>query len=332
METFLIKFLHGLYCKCIFSGCCISIFINLFISIFANLGGDAPSPIAVPADENGKQEPCHNAPLQCLKDGGVLGHPPVLLRPPFSVLTVWAREELDRPCERTRTRTPVYSARGLKQPGSPPVVEEESLATAEVNSSKGLAGWRQMGQHSINVSQEFTDSLPALIEGTRVSNVGTETGGNNASFYVDLPGQGFFPPRDPHVRGLLRIPTTRSGTIMELPPGNTRMASNERLAPVSFSLGVRNPVGYWSRPISLSSCTSGLPACTTAHCFIPPQPLSFNPFLTMPTAFASPVVFSPPVSFYFASFLSWGMSTPASSKRITIYWQKKGRGDKETNK
>ncbi|XP_030700710.1 proline-rich protein 32 [Globicephala melas] len=288
------------------------------------LGGHAPSPTSVAADEHGTPELRPGVPLQCPSsmqkdDVESWGLPRVPLRPPFNVLADLAREQLERPSERTGSCIPVDDSRALNPPYEPPpAVAEESLATAEVNSSEGLAGRRQRGQDSINVSREFSGGPPALmVGGTRVSNGGTERGGSNAKLYVALPrGQGFFPSRGSQVRGPPPIPTLRSGIMMEVPPGNTRVTCKERLAHVSFPLGgPRHPVENWPRPMPLSSSTPGLPSCTTAHCFIPPRPPSFNPFLAMPMAFAPPPIFGPPLPSYFANFPSWGMLAPASSNR-----------------
>ncbi|XP_057574804.1 proline-rich protein 32 [Hippopotamus amphibius kiboko] len=288
------------------------------------LGGHAGSPTAVAADAHGNREPRRAMPLQCPSsmqkdDAESQGHPRVPLRPPFNVLTDLAREQLERPSERTGSCIPVDGLRTLKPPyGPPPAVAEESLATAEVNSSEGLVGRRLRGQDSINVSREFSGGPPALmVGGTRVSNGGTERGGSNARLYMTLPrGQGFFPSRGPQVRVPPHIPTLRSGIMMEVPPGSTRGTGKERLARVSFPLGgPQQPVETWPRPMALSSSTASLPSCTTAHCFIPPRPPSFNPFLAMPIAFAPPPIFGPPLPSYFANFPSWGMPAPASSNR-----------------
>ncbi|XP_014942028.2 proline-rich protein 32 isoform X1 [Acinonyx jubatus] len=289
------------------------------------LGGHAPSPRGVVAEECGIREPRPDDmslqyPSSLPKDDAEpLGHHRVLLRPPLNVLTDLAREQLERPFHIAGACIPVDSSRSHKHPcGSPPAVVEESLATAEVNSSEGLAGWRLRGEDSINVSQDFSGSTPPLmIGGARVSSGGTERGGNNARLYVALPqGQGFFPSRGPQVRDPLHIPTVRSGVIMELPSGNTRMTGKERLAHVSFPPGgLRHPVENWPRPLPLSSSTPGLPSRPTAHCFIPPRPPSFSPFLAMPIAFAPPPIFGPPLPSYFANFPSWGMPAPAPSNR-----------------
>ncbi|KAB0372274.1 hypothetical protein FD755_016066 [Muntiacus reevesi] len=279
------------------------------------LGGHAPSPTAVAAAENGNREPQPGLPLQCLKDdAGSWGHPRV------KVLSDLARERLECPSERTGSCIPVEGSRALKPPyGPPPAVAEEPLATGEVNTSEGPAGWRQRGQDFVNnVSQEFSGSPPALmVVGTKISNGGTERGGSNAGLYVALPrGQGFFPSRGPQVRGPPHISTLRSGIMMELPPGNTKVTGRERLAHVSFPLGGPwHPVENWPRPLPLASSTAGLPSCATAHCFIPPRPPSFNPFLAMPIAFAPPPIFGPPLPSCFADFPSWGMPATASSNR-----------------
>ncbi|XP_045635598.1 proline-rich protein 32 [Ursus americanus] len=291
------------------------------------LGGHAPSLNGVVADERGLQEPrpddvCIQCPSYTPKsDAETWGHHRVLLRPPLNVLTDLAVEQLERPSETETVGAciPVDSPSAHKHPyAPPPAVAEESLATAEVNSSEGLAGWRLRGQDSINVSQEFSGSPPALmIGGPRVSSGGTERGGNNARLYMALPqGQGFFPSRGPQVRGPPHIPTVRSGVMMELLPGNTRMAGKERLAHVSFPPGgPRHPVENWPRPLPLSSSTPSLPSRSPVHCFIPPRPPSFSPFLAMPIAFAPPPIFGPPLPSYFANFPSWGMPSPAPSNR-----------------
>ncbi|XP_012314136.2 proline-rich protein 32 [Aotus nancymaae] len=286
------------------------------------LGGHAPSPMVVAVDKNGNQELHHDMPLQCLSskledDAEPWGQTQVPLRPSVNVLTDLAREQLECPSERTGSCIPVHSLRALIHPyGPPPAVAEESLATAEVNSSDALAGWRQEGQDAINVSWEVSGGPPALIVGdTNVNNGGTERGSNNARLHVALPrGKGFFPPRRPQVRGPSHIPTLRSGIVMEVPPGNTRIACRGKLAHVSFPLrGPCHPMHNWPRPIPLSSSTPGLPSRSTAHCFIPPRPPIFNPFLTMPIPFVPPLIFGPPLPSYFAHFHSVGMPTPASA-------------------
>ncbi|XP_008061666.1 proline-rich protein 32 [Carlito syrichta] len=288
------------------------------------LGDHAPSSIVVAVDKNGNRELCCNIPLQCptsmLKNNAeTWGHPHVPLRPPVNGLTDLERQQLERPSKRTGSYIPVNSSRALRHLYvPPPAVAEESLATVKVNSSEGLASHRQKGQDSINVSQEISGSPPALmVGGTWVSSGSTERAGNNAKLYVTLPqGKGFFPARGPQVRAPPHIPTLRSGIMMELPSGNTRMACKGRLACVSFPLGdPRHRVDNWPRPIPLSSSTPGLPSCSTAHCFIPPRPLNFNPCLAMPIAFAPPLIFGPPLPSYFTHFCSGGMPAPASSNR-----------------
>ena len=129
-------------------------------------------------------------------------------------------------------------------------------------------------------------------------------------------GQGFFPSRAPQIRGPPHISTVRSGVMMEPPPGNTRMASKERLAHVCFPpRGPPHPVKNWPRPLPLSSRAACLPPHPTAHWFIAPQPPSFSPFLAMPIAFAPPLIFGPPLPTYFANFPSWGIPAPAPSNR-----------------
>ncbi|XP_069318995.1 proline-rich protein 32 [Eulemur rufifrons] len=288
------------------------------------LGGQAPSPIVVAVDKNGNPELCHNMPLQCPSsmpkdDGEPRGHPHIQLRPPINVLTNLAREQLERPSPRTGSCIPVDSSRAFRHLyGPPPAVAEESLATAEVNSFEGLAGQRQKRQDSV-VSQEVSGSPPTfMVGGTRVSTGGTERGGNNARLDLTLPrGKGFFPPRGPQVRGPPHLlPSLRSGILLEVPPGNRRMYCKGRLAHVSFPLGApRHPVDIWPRPILLSSGSPGLPSCSIAHCLIPPQPLSFNPFLAMPIAFTPPPTFGPPLPSHFAHFPSGVMPAPVVSNR-----------------
>uniref|UniRef100_A0A8C3VRL9 Proline rich 32 n=1 Tax=Catagonus wagneri TaxID=51154 RepID=A0A8C3VRL9_9CETA len=289
------------------------------------LGGHAPSATAVAADEHTDREPRPDVRLQCpssaLQDSAESwGHPRLPLRPPFSLLRDLTREQLDRPSERTGSCIPVNCSRALNPLyGPPPAAAEEALATAEVNSSAGLTGQRQREQDSNHVSLEFSGGSPALmVGGKRVSSGSIERDGSNARLYVALPrGQGFFPSRGPQVRGPLHIPTLRSGIMMEVPPGSKRITSKERLARVSFPTGgPRHPVENWPRSMTLSSSTSGLPSCATAHCFIPPRPHSFNPLLAMPIAFVPPPLFGPPMPSYFASFPSWGMPAPASSNRV----------------
>nr|XP_036864609.1 proline-rich protein 32 [Manis javanica] len=285
----------------------------------SSLGGHTPSSIAVAADELRIQALRQDLPLQCppKDDAETWGHPRVPLRLPIIVLTNLAREQLERPSEGAGSGLPIDSSRPLQHPyGPPPAVVEESLATAELNSSYGLAGGRQRGQDSFHLSQEFSGNSPALmIGGTRVSN---EREDNNARLYVALPqSQGFLPPRSPQVRGRpCMLCTVRSGIMMELPPGNRRTAGKGRLAHVYFPLrGPQHPVEYWPWPIPLSSSTPGVPAGVAAHCFICPRPPSFNPFLVMPVSFAPAPKFGPLLPSYFASFPSWGMPPPASSSR-----------------
>ncbi|XP_017705612.1 PREDICTED: proline-rich protein 32 [Rhinopithecus bieti] len=288
------------------------------------LGGHAPSPLVVAVDKNGNQELHHDMPLQCLSskpedDTEPWGLPQVSLRPSINVLTDLASEQPECPSERIGSCIPVHSLRALRHPyGPPPAVAEESLATAEVNSSDALAGWRQEGQDAINVSWEVSGGPPALIVGgTKVNNGGTERGSNNARLYVALPqGKGFFSPRGPQVRGPSHIPTLRSGIVMEVSPRNTQIACRGKLAHVSFPLGGPcHPMHNWPRPIPLSSSTLGLPSCSTAHCFIPPRPPIFNPFIAMPLPFAPPPIFHPPLPSYFVHFHSGGMPAPASPNR-----------------
>ncbi|CAD7677060.1 unnamed protein product [Nyctereutes procyonoides] len=252
-----------------------------------------------------------SVPVPCERGCGALGPP--------SHLTRLTRSEIATGAP-LRDRDPETAGACIPELcGPPPGAAEESLATAEVNSLEGLVGWRLRGQDSINVGgrgqQWGHPSLSSLmIEGAGGSSGGNERDGNNAKLHMALPrGQGFFAPRGPQVRGPPHIPTIRSGVMMELPLGNTRMASKERLAHVSFPQGGRrHPVENWPRSLPLSSSTPSLPSRPIAHCFMPPRPPSFSPFLAMPIAFTPLPIFGPPLP-YFANFPSWGMPAYASS-------------------
>uniref|UniRef100_A0A8D2B9I4 Proline rich 32 n=1 Tax=Sciurus vulgaris TaxID=55149 RepID=A0A8D2B9I4_SCIVU len=282
------------------------------------LGGHGPSPAVVAVHKNGNKDLCPDVPLQCPnsmqkndEDGAAnWDHPHIPLRPPFNMLTELTGDQLKGPDDRTGSGIPDLS-RAVRQPYVlPPAVAVESLVTEGVNSSEGLPSWRLKGHDSINVSQKVSGSFPALVVGgTRVSSVGSERGGNTAKSLPALPrGQGFFPLRGPQVRGPSFVPALRSGIMMEVPLGNTRVACNNgRLAHVSFPpVGPRHP-----RPMPMSSSVPGLP-CSTAHCFIPAPPPSFNPFFIKPIVFAPPPVFGPPLSPYFAHLHSGRMPFPAS--------------------
>ncbi|XP_004606472.2 proline-rich protein 32 [Sorex araneus] len=243
-------------------------------------------------------------------------HPcaPVLLSPPFHEMTDLTREQLDRPSERTGPRIPLDNLRAQHSYGPPPAVTEASLATAEVNSSGALAGLRQRGRDSINVSGK----PPALMTGgTRANNGGSERGSSNVNLYSSFPrGQGVFPARRPQIRNPPRVPFLTSGIMMELPPINLRAPYKDRLAQVSFPRGgPQNPADNWSRPGPLTSNTQGLPSGPTAHGFVNPQHPSFNPLLPLPIAFAPPPIVNPPQQSPYATYPSWGISDPACPKR-----------------
>lgn len=255
------------------------------------------SSIMVPVDKNGSREAHHNVPLQCLNymlkddedDAEIWGHPPVSLRPPFTLA-------------RGGDRIP-ENPRALRYPFTlTPAIEEEFLATAEVNSSEGLESQSKKGHDSINMSQEVSESPMALmIGGPRVGSGVLERNGNSSKPYMPVPrSQEFYPPRGPQTRGPPYVPTLRSGIMMEVTPGNGRMSYKGSLAHVSFPLGSpRHPMDNWQqRPLHLSSSVPGLP-CPTAHCFMPPQPPAFSPFPVMPTPFASPLGFGPPLPYFF---------------------------------
>ena len=160
---------------------------------------------------------------------GSWGQPRLPLRLPFSLPRELAGEQLESIRERRGSSIPVDSSRALKHlDGPPPAVVKESLATAEVNSSEGMAVWKQMGQDSINVSPKFSSGSPSLmVGGARVSNEGTERAVNDANLHVASPqGQGFFTPRGPQVGGPPPIPIIRPGIMTEVPPGYVRMANN----------------------------------------------------------------------------------------------------------
>jgi hypothetical protein len=246
--------------------------------------------------------------------------PRVPLRPPFNPLIDPAKEQPQCPSGRTGSCIPDTSKALRQHYGLTPAVAEVPLATVEVNSSDGLAGQRQKDHDSINMSWEVSGRpLALMIGGTGISSGGIEKGSNNIKSYMALPrGQGSFPPRGPQARGSPYIPTLTSGVLMEIPRGNTRMLCKGRLAHVSFPLpGLGHYVDNWQRPMPLSSNVPGL-SCSTAHCFIPPQTPNFNPFLTMPIAFASPPVFGPHLSPYFAHYHSGGIRFPASTNKELI--------------
>ncbi|KAL1766019.1 hypothetical protein HispidOSU_000547, partial [Sigmodon hispidus] len=268
-----------------------------FISVFARLGGQIRSFIMVPEDKNGSREAHHNVPLQCLNsvlkddedDAQILARPLVSLRT-FTV-------------PRTGARIPENPG-AMRYPFTlTPAVEEESLATAKVNSSEGLESQSKKGHDSINMPQEVSGSPKALrVGGPKVDSWGFERSGNSPKPYIPVPrSQGFFPPTGPQSRGPPYLPTLRSGIMMEVTPGNGRMAYRGSLAHVSFPLGSsRHPMDSWQQrpPIRLSSSIAGL-VCSTAHCFMPPQPPAFNPFPVIPTPFPSPLGFVPPLLPYF---------------------------------
>ncbi|XP_008832127.1 proline-rich protein 32 [Nannospalax galili] len=265
------------------------------------IGGHSPSSTMVSVN-NGSKEPLR-CPSSVLKDdeddAESWGRPCVPLRPPFSML-------------RPRSRIP-ENPRAMRQPIIlTPAVKEESLATAEVNISEGLESQSQKGHDSINMSQEISGSaMTLMVGGPRVNGGFIERGGNNTKPYVaPTRGQGFFQPRGPQPRGPPYVPTLRSGIMMEVTPGKARMAYKGSLARVSFPLGgPQHPMDNWQqRPLSLS----GIPGlnCSTAHCFMPPQPPAFSPFPAMPTVLASPLGFCPPLLPYFFHYNSRAMHLP----------------------
>ncbi|XP_060039220.1 proline-rich protein 32 [Erinaceus europaeus] len=290
-----------------------------------NVFGGHTASSTVSADENGNQEPHSDVTLQCPEsmlssipkiDVEPRGLPHVL-RPSVNMLTNAAREQLKHHSERTGSSIPVNSFRALQQPyGSSTAVAK---ATAEVNSSGGLAGLRQRGQESINMSQVFSGSSLALVTGrARLNNGGTERGANSERLYLpSLQGQGSFPPRGPQVKGHPHIPKLMSGIMMEVPLGKKRIPYKERLAHVSFPLGSpKPPRDNWSRPVPLASNTQDLPSHPTAHSYTPPLPLpSFTLFLPTPIAFAPPPIVSPPHHSDCANYNFWEIQTSESLNR-----------------
>lgn len=263
----------------------------------------------VPVDKNGSRETRHNVPLGCLNS---------VLKDDEDDVEIWAppsvslRHHIAVP--RAGARIP-ENPRALRYPFAlTPAIEEEFLATAEVNSSKGLESQSKKGYDSINMSQEVSASpMTLMIGGPRVGSGALEKSGSSSKLYMPVPRpQGLFPPRGPQSRGPPYVPTLRSGIMMEVTPGNGRMAYKGRLAHVSFPLGSpRHPMDNWQQrpPLHLSTNVPGL-HCSTAHCFMPPQSPAFNPFPVMPTPFASPLGFGSPLFPYFFHFNTRAMHLP----------------------
>lgn len=277
----------------------VAAFLFLLTSIFASLEERASSPKATTADEDVKPRPDPNILLQrshrVLKDEDESwGKPRMPLRPPLYVPPDLARGLPEGPKEKKGSCIPVDISRALKHPYGPPsAAAKGSLATAEVNSSVGLAGWGQMGQNSINVSQKFPGRSPSLmIEGTRISKEGAESDVNKAKFHLALPqDQGFFPPRGPLIKDPPPIPTIRSGLMVEVPPGNVKMADNERMPQVASPVGSSwNPMDSWPKPIIIPPSISRLGWFTSGPCFITSQSgsPSSHPLLNAPLPFSPP--------------------------------------------
>ncbi|XP_016052552.1 PREDICTED: proline-rich protein 32, partial [Miniopterus natalensis] len=250
------------------------------------------------------------------------GKPRLPLRRPFYVPPDLGREPLKGPWDRDRSVScvPVDSPRALKLPHGPqPAAAKESPATAEANSSEGLAGWRQKGHDSTNVSPKFPGGPPSrMIQGAGVSTEGGDRGGSNAKFHGALPrGQGFFPLGGPELRGAPPVPAIRSGVMMELSPGNMRLPGNDGLAQVSFPPGGPwHPVDNWPRPITVPPGVARLGWLASGPpCFMPPGPPRTHPFLNIPMPFAPPAMYRPPLPSYFPNFPSSDMPPPASSNR-----------------
>ncbi|XP_055468102.1 proline-rich protein 32 [Psammomys obesus] len=269
------------------------------------LGRHSHSFIMVPVDKNTSRGICHNVQLWCLNsmlnddedDAETWACPPVFLKPPFMV-------------PRSGASIP-ENPRALTHPFTlTPAIKAESLATTEVNISEGLEGQSQKANDSINKSREFCESSEALIiRGPRVGSGVLERSGSNSK---PVPrAQGFFSPRGFQSGRPPYIPTLRSGIMMERTPGNARMAYKGNLVPVYSSLGSqRHPMANWQqRPLFLSSSILDLP-CSAAHCILPPQAPAFNPFPMMPTAFAFPLRFAPPLLPYFLHYNTRAMYPP----------------------
>ncbi|XP_053518297.1 proline-rich protein 32 [Artibeus jamaicensis] len=285
------------------------------------LEGHSSSPVAVTADENKNETQQPNVSLQLsstmlMDEVGSWGQPRLPLRLPFSLPPELVREQLESLWEKRGSSIPVDSSRALKHPeGPPPAVVKESLATAKVNSSEGLAVWKKMGQNSINVIPKFSSTPPSLmVGGAGVSNENTERGVNNANFPVALPqGQGFFPPKCPQVGDPPPIPTIRSGIMMQVPPGYVRMPNNGRMAHVSFPTGSPGlPMENWSRPAIIPPGIAPLPSWPCAPGFICPLFWNFNPFLNMPVRFVPAPINGSPHLPTFANFPPRNMLPPAS--------------------
>lgn len=245
---------------------------------------------------------------------GSWGQPRLPLRLPFSLPRELAGEQLESVRERRGSSIPVDSSRALKHlDGPPPAVVKESLATAEVNSSEGMAVWKQMGQDSINVSPKFSSGSPSLmVGGARVSNEGTERAVNDANLHVASPqGQGFFTPRGPQVGGPPPIPIIRPGIMTEVPPGYVRMANNERMAHVSSPMGSPwLPMENWPRPVIIPPGFNHVPSWPCAPGFIGPQFWSFNPVFNMPMHCVPAPINGPPPLPTFANFPPRNMLPP----------------------
>ncbi|CAK6450294.1 unnamed protein product [Pipistrellus nathusii] len=276
----------------------------------------ASSPIAMAVDRNVKPRP--NPKILRLISSTTLkneveswGKPRMPLRPPLYVPPDLAKGQLEGPTERKGSCIPANISRALKHPyGLRPAAEKGSQATVKINGPVGLAGCSQMGQDSITVSQKSPGCSPSLmIEGTRVSNEGTENGVNKAKPQLALQqGQGFFPPRAPLIRDPPPNPTIRTGITMEVPPGNMKMAGNERMAHVAFSMGGPwNPMDNWPRPITAPPNVSHLGWFPNGPCFIGPVPPNLHPFLNLPMPFPPHPMCRPPLFSYFGHFPPTGM-------------------------
>ncbi|XP_005872822.1 PREDICTED: proline-rich protein 32 [Myotis brandtii] len=276
------------------------------------LEGHASSSIAMTVDENVKPRPDPNKFLQCSstmlkEEAESWGKPRRPLRPPLYVPPELTRGQLEGPRERRGSCIPVDTLRALQCPyWPPPAAAKGSLATAEVNSSVGLAGWGQMGQDSINVSQKFPGCSPSVM----ISNEGAEGGVNKAKFHSVLQqGQGFFPPRGPLIKDPPPIPTVGSGIKMEEPPVNVKMAGNEKMPQAAFPLGGPwNPMYNCPRPIIMPASVAHVGWLTNGPCFIPSGPPSSYPFLNLP--FPPPPMYRPPLLPYFGNFPSSELPPP----------------------
>lgn len=254
------------------------------------LEGQGPSLVEAADDDNGNQQPGSDVlprSVNSVRKCDVLswGQCRIPLRRPFNLQNHRAMEEPESP-KKTTSESPVDSSRAPNPSDGPvPAVAEDSLATAEVKSYEGPAGWKGMGQNSINVSQKCPGIPSSLISGgIRFTSGDTHLGGNNARSYGPLPPcLGFCVPRGPPITGPPCNPTIASGIKMQQPP-ERKMAYNEGRAHVSFPLGgPRCPRENRPRPITSPARIGRFPSPVEVP--RPPRPIMFP---TRPSGFAPP--------------------------------------------